>query len=133
MGCFPRALRFWTALLLVSWWCGVHAAPALAGLAPSRTSGTTGIVSVRDADLLSVRRALEHKVVAQKLRDYGLTAEQAEARLASLPDAELHQLASATRGLPTGGDGVGTLIGILIVVLLVILILKLLNKEIIVR
>ncbi len=133
MGCFPRPLRFWTALLLVSWLCGVHAAPALAGLAPSRTSGVTGIASVRDADLLSVRRAIEHKVVAQKLRDYGISTEQADLRLASLSDAELHQLASATRGLPTGGDGVGALIGILIVILLVIVILKLLNKEIIVR
>ena len=113
MGCFPRMLRFWTALLLVSWLCCIHAAPALAGLAPSRTSGVTGIASVRDGDLLSVRRALEHKVVAQKLHDYGVSPEQAEARLASLSDGELHQLASATRGLPTGGDGVGALIGII--------------------
>lgn len=133
MGCFPRTLRFWTALLLVGWWCCVHTAPAFAGLAPSRTSGVTGISSVRDADLLSVRRALEHKVVAQKLRDYGLTPEQAELRLASLPDAELHQLASATQGLPTGGDGAGALISILIIILLIIVILKLLNKEIVVR
>jgi len=133
MRCFPRPLRFWTALLLVSWLGATHAAPALAGLAPSRTSGTTTIGSVRDADLLSVQRALEHKVVARKLRDYGVSPEQAELRLASLSDAELHQLASATRGLPTGGDGIGALIGILIVVLLVIVILKLLNKEIIVR
>lgn len=133
MGCFPRALRFWTALLLVCGWCCLHAAPVLAGLAPSRTSGETSITSVRDADLLTVRRALEHKVVAQKLRDYGLTAEEAELRLAGLPDAELHQLATATRGLPTGGDGAGALISVLIIILLVILILKLLNKEIIVR
>jgi uncharacterized protein DUF6627 len=133
MGCFPRPLRFWTALLLVSWWCCVHAAPAFAGLAASRTSGVTGIASVRDGDLLSVRRALEHKVVAQKLRDYGVSPEQAELRLASLSDSELHQLASATRGLPTGGDGAGALISILIIILLVIIILKLLNKEIVVR
>jgi hypothetical protein len=133
MGCFPRPLRFWIALSLVAWWCGIHAAPALAGLAPSRTSGTTGIATVRDADLLSMQRVLEHKVVAQKLRDYGVTPEQAELRLASLSDVELHRLASASRGLPTGGDGLGTLIGILIVVLLVIVILKLMNKEIIVR
>ena len=133
MGCFPRPLRFWTALLLVSWWCCVHAAPALAGLAPSRTSGVTAIASVRDADLLSVQRVLEHKVVAQKLKDYGVSPEQAELRLASLSDGELHQLASASRGLPTGGDGAGALISILIIILLVIVILKLLNKEVIVR
>lgn len=133
MGCFPRRLRFWTALLLAGWWTGIHAAPAFAGLAPSQSSGLTAITSVRDADLLSVQRALEHRVVAQKLADYGITPKEAELRVASLSDDELHELATATRGLPTGGDGVGTLIGVLIVVLLVIIILKLLNKEIIVR
>ena len=133
MGSFPRTLRFWTALLLATWWCCIHAAPAFAGLAPSRTSGETSIASVRDADLLSVRRALEHKVVAQKLKDYGVGPEQVDLRLASLSDAELHQLASATQGLPTGGDGVGAVIGILIIILLVIIILKLLNKEIVIR
>jgi hypothetical protein len=133
MRCFPRRLRFWTALLMLGYLSVAHAAPALAGLAPSRTSGTTAIASVRDADLLAVQRALEHKVVAQKLRDYGVTTEQVQVRLASLSDQDLHQLASATKGLPSGGDGVGALIGVLIVILLVILILKLLNKEIVVR
>jgi hypothetical protein len=130
---FPRPLRSWTAMLLLLYWGGVHAAPAFAGLAPSRVSGLTSVTSVRDADLIAVQRALEHKIVAQKLRDYGVAPAEIQHRLASLSDAELHQLASATRGLPTGGDGVGTLIGILIIILLVIIILKLLNKEIIVK
>ena len=133
MGSFPRALRFWTALVMVIYWCGMHSTPALAGLAPSRPSGTTAVTSVRDADWIAVQRALEHKMVAQKLRDYGVSPEQARMRLASLSDAELHQLASATKGLPTGGDGLGTLIAILIVIILVIVILKLLNKEIVIR
>ncbi|HKQ56891.1 MAG TPA: PA2779 family protein [Candidatus Eisenbacteria bacterium] len=130
---FPRRLRFWTALLLVTYLGAAHAAPALAGLAPSRTSGLTEVRSVRDADLIAVQRALEHKVVVQKLRDYGVAPEEARLRVASLSDAELHQLASATKGLPSGGDGTSALIGILIVILLVIVILKLLNKEIVVR
>ena len=133
MGCFPRALRFWTALALVVYWCGIQSAPALAGLAPSRASGVTAVGSVRDADWITVQRALEHKIVAQKLRDYGVSPDQARVRLASLSDAELHQLASATNGLPTGGDGLGTLIAILIVIILVIVILKLMNKEIVIR
>ncbi len=133
MSGFPRSLRYGTALVMLVYWCGVHAAPALAGLAPSRTSGVTGIASVRAADLVAAQRALEHRVVAQKLRDYGLTPEQASLRLANLSDADLHQLAAASRGLPSGGDGLGTLIGILIVILLVIVILKLMNKEIVIR
>jgi len=133
MACFPRPLRFWTALLLTTYWCGVHVSPALAGLAPSRTSGLTQVASVRDADLIAVQRVLEHEVVAQKLRDYGVSPEQARLRVASLSDAELHQLASATKGLPTGGDGVGALISVLIIILLIIVILKLLNREIVIR
>jgi len=133
MRCFPRPLRFCTALVLLVYWCGVHAAPAFAGLAPSRTSGVTAISSARDADMIAVQRMLEHKVVVQKLRDYGVTVEQARLRASNLSDAELHQLASASKGLPSGGDGTGAIIGILIIIILVIVILKLMNKEIVVR
>ena len=133
MTTFPRRLRFWTALLLVTWLGAIHVAPAAAGLAPSRASGVTAIASERSADLLLVQRALENRLVAQKLRDYGVAPADVQARLASMSDHDVHTLASATKGLPSGGDGTGTLIGLLLVVLLIILIIKLLNKEIIVR
>jgi len=123
----------WAAWILAVWWSLLNAAPALAGLAPSQVSGVTAIESVRGADLLVVQRALEHRIVAQKLRDYGVAPEDVSARLANMSDEDLHTLASATKGLPSGGDGLGALISILIIVLLVILILKLLNKEIVVR
>jgi hypothetical protein len=133
MTSFPRWLRFWTAVLVVLWWSGLQAAPAAAALTPSRVSGVTAIASSRDADLLQVQRALENRIVAQKLRDYGMSPEDAQLKLASMSDQDLHTLADATRGLPSGGDATGALIGILIVILLVILILKLLNKEVVVR
>jgi hypothetical protein len=133
MQSFPRSLRFWTALVMLTWWSAIHVAPAAAGLAPSRISGVTAITSSRDADLLAVQRAMEHKLVAQKLRDYGVTPEDAQIRLASLSDEDLHTLASATAGLPSGSDDLGTLVTILLIVLLVILILKLLNRQIVVR
>jgi anti-sigma factor RsiW len=133
MRSFPRTLRFWTALLLACWWSLLHLAPAAAALAPSRLSGQTAIVSARDADLLVVQRALEHKLVVQKLRDYGVSSQEAQLKVASLSDQDLHTLASASKGLPSGGDALGALIAVLIVVLLVIVILKLLNKDIIVK
>lgn len=133
MRCVSRRFRFPIVLLLVGCCLAIQVASASAGLAPSRPTGETQVQSVRDADLIAVRRALEHKVVAQKLQDYGLSPEEAQARVARLSDEELHQLATATRGLPSGGDGVGALIGVLIVVLLVIVIIKLLNKEIVIR
>ncbi len=131
---FPRPLRFWTALLLLFYWTTLQVTPAAAGLVPSQTSGTTTIASSRDADLIVVQRALEHRLVAQKLRDYGVKPEDVKVRLASMSDQDLHTLASASKGLPSGGDdAVGLLIGVLLIVLLVILILKLLNKQVIVR
>lgn len=133
MRLFRGSLRFWTALFALTWLFSLDTAPAFAGLAPSRASGTTAIASPRDADLITVQRALEHKVVAQKLRDYGVAPDEVRARLASLPDEDLHLLASHTKGLPSGGDALGTLIGILIVVILVIVILKLLNKEVVIK
>jgi uncharacterized protein DUF6627 len=133
MSCFPRLLRFATALLLLFLYAGVHVVPAAAALAPSRVSGMTQIVSTRDGDLLVVQRVLENKVVAQKLRDYGVQPEEVRTRLASMSDDEIHQIATASAGIPSGSDGLGALIAILIIILLVIIILKILNKDIIIK
>lgn len=134
MKSFPRTLRFWTTLLTMLSMSALNFCPAMAGLAPSRSSGQTTIASARDADMLVAQRALENKVVAQKLRDYGVAAEDAQLRLASMSDKDLHTLASASKGLPSGGDGAtGAVIGVLVIVILVIVILKLTHKEVIVR
>ena len=131
---FRGSLGFWTALISAVWLLSLEAAPALAGLAPSRVSGATAIASARDADLIAVQRALEHKIVAQKLRDYGVTPDDVKARLATTSDQDLHMLASYSKGLPSGGDdAIGTLIGLLIIVVLILLILKLLNKKVVIK
>jgi hypothetical protein len=133
MTLFQGFTRRCTALLLVLCMSGLAAQPAFAGLAPSRVSGTTSITSARDADMLSAQRGLENKVVAQKLLDYGVTAADAQAKLADMSDKDLHTLASATKGLPSGGDATGGLIGLLVVVILVIVILRMTNHDVIVR
>ena len=133
MKMFPRKLRFWTALVVVLYMGALDIAPAAAGLAPSSVSGSTSIASAHDADLLVAQRALENKVVAQKLRDYGVSPADAQLRLASMSDRDLHTLASASKGLPSGGDATGAIIGVLIVVILVIVVLKLMNRQIVVK
>ena len=133
MKIFPSRLRFWTALIVVLCMGVLDFGPATAGLAPSRTSGATTIASTRDADMLVAQRTLENKIVAQKLRDYGVKAADAQLKLASMSDQDLHTLATASKGLPSGGDGTGTVIGILVVVILVIVILKLTRHEVIVK
>ena len=133
MTTFPKALRCWTAVLAILCMSSLNISPALAGLAPSTRSGATTVTSARDADLLVAQRALENKVVAQKLRDYGVSPDQAQLRLASMSDQDLHRLASVSKGLPSGGDATGAIIGVLIVVILVIVILKLMNRQVVVR
>jgi hypothetical protein len=134
MRLFPKAVRTFTAVFLIAYSCILHVAPAAAGLAASRVSGITAIASTRDADMISVGRALENKVVAQKLLDYGVRADEVQLRLASMSDQDLHTLASTSRGLPSGGDGTtGAIIGILVVVILVIVVLRLMNRQVVVR
>jgi hypothetical protein len=133
MNLIPRSFRLWLAALVIVSMSAIEVAPAFAGLASSQTSGATSIGSVRDADMLMAQRALENKVVAQKLHDYGLTPAESQARLAAMSDQDLHTLASASKGLPSGGDGTGAVIGILVVVILVIVILRLTNHDVVVR
>jgi hypothetical protein len=130
---FPRGLRFWTAAVVAVYSFCLQALPAAAGLAPSRTTGTTAIVSARDGDLVVVQHLLENRVVVQKLRDYGVSPSEAQLRVASMSDQDLHTLASASKGLPSGGDALGVVISLLVIALLVIVIMKLMNKEIIVK
>ena len=128
-----RPVRFWTAAVLILTMSALDFAPAAAGLTASRPSGATAITSTRDADMVLAQRALENKVVGQKLRDYGVAPADAQARLASMSDADLHTLASAAKGLPSGSDATGAIIGVLVVVILVIVVLRLMNREVVVR
>ena len=133
MRMFPKQLRMWTAIAVVACLGALDIAPAAAGLTASRTSGTTTIASSRDADMIVAQRALENKVVAQKLMDYGVATGDVQMKLANMSDKDLHTLATASSGLPSGGDGTGAIIGVLVVVILVIVILRLMNREVVVR
>lgn len=130
---FPGTLSFFTAILVIACMTVIQVGPVAAGLAPSRTSGTTAIGSIRDADMVLATRALENKVVAQKLQDYGVVPADAQARLASMSDRDLHTLATASKGLPSGGDASGGIIAALVVVVLVIVVIRLLHHDVVVR
>ncbi len=101
-----------------------------ASLIESRIS-TGEQISERAEKIESVRKALEHKVVAQRLADYGLTQEEVMARMNTLDDKQLHQLASLSDEV--GGGAVGFVIGALLIVLLVVVILKVMDKRVVVQ
>ena len=131
---YQWALRFRIVWVVIAAFAIFSSAPPplQAALISSQLSDGQ-IVSERDTDLDTVRQALEHQLVAQRLADYGFSKEEVQFKLQSLSDAQLHQLASVADDLAAGADGLGIVVTVLVIVLLVILILKLSNKEIIIR
>lgn len=102
-----------------------------ASLVESRLSNGE-ILSQRNIEMNKVRQALETEVVAQRLADFGLSQEEVAAKLPTLSDEQLHQLAGLSDSLAEGGV-LGAVIAVLLIVLLVVVILKLVDKEIIIR
>lgn len=131
---YQWALRFRIVWVVIAAFAIFSSAPPplQAALISSQLSDGQ-IVSERSTDLDTVRQALEHQLVAQRLADYGFSKEEVQLKLQSLSDAQLHQLASVADDLAAGADGLGIVVTVLVIVLLVILILKLSNKEIIIR
>lgn len=117
--------------ILVAYFClALIPSNAEAFLAQSRlSSGQT--ISERAAHIASIQKALEHKVVTQRLADYGLTAQEVSAKLGSLSDEQLHQLASLSDDV--GGGVLGVIIAVLLIILLVVVILKVSDKRIVIH
>jgi hypothetical protein len=103
---------------------------AEAGVIASRLGDGAG----HSEDLAKVQTFLENKIVVQKLVDYGVSPEEAMAKVRAMSPQDLHRLASLTDRAAAGADsGIGILIGLAILVILIIVIIKLLNKEVIIR
>jgi ABC-type uncharacterized transport system permease subunit len=125
----------WFVVLAVAMagWMGVLGAlrgAAEAGVIASVVPGEGN----RAEDLSKVQSFLENKVVVQKLIDYGVSPEEAKAKVEAMSSRELHRLASLTDRVAAGADdALGWIIAILIIIILVIVILKLSNKEVVIR
>jgi hypothetical protein len=105
---------------------GVAEAGLIVSRLPEANSGSE--------DLAKVRSFLENRIVVQKLIDYGVSPEEAKAKVEAMSAPDLHRLASLTDRVAAGTDsGIGVLIGIAVLVILVILIIKLMNKEVVIR
>jgi predicted PurR-regulated permease PerM len=106
--------------------------PAMAAMIPSQGSQqATGQEMQKEID--KIQRALESKLVQEKLKDYGLTADEVSAKLSSMTPAQIHTLAQASDDVLAGGDGLGAVIAVLVILILIIIILKLLHHDIIIK
>jgi hypothetical protein len=96
---------------------------------PNQTTG-----SARQADMASIQKTLESSIVKQRLMDYGLSSEEAMARMNKLSDEQVHQFAARLDSLQAGADdGVDALVVLLLVAIIVILFLELTGHHVIVR
>ena len=99
-------------------------------LAPVTPAGLVSDASRTD-DLQRVQRALENKLVQQRLADYGLTPEEINARLTRLSDAQLHNMAAQIDALMPGGDaGLGIVVALLVIAILAVILIYLLDHRI---
>src|SRR5262245_5456273 len=93
------------------------AQPVRASIVPAEMSAVGPQTQInRQEDLRVVQKALENKMISQRLKDMGLTEEEIQQRLSKMSDQEVHQLASQMQALTPGGDGTGIIVGVLVIV-----------------
>ncbi len=96
----------------------ISIAPRLdAGMAPSSIIAISQFE--RDADIEKIQRALEGKVVKDRLEKLGFTTDEINTRLDKLSDQQIHQLANQLDDLRVGGQ-TEVIIVILVILLAVI-------------
>ena len=115
-------------------------AMAVIGMAPKVQAGFShsepiGVPSAeRSSDLQKVQKFLEVKKVGERLKDYGFSPDQIQARLQDLNDQQLHELALKIDDWKIGGEsGLGFIIAVLLVIILIIVILQLTGHRIVIK
>ncbi len=129
----PLAIYLAVALLAITTFAGPAGAMFVPAVTQEDSAGAAAVSAERDADLARIQTALESKIVQQKLMDYGLSPEESMARVNTLSDEQISQLAIHSDSLQAGGDGGSLVVGLLIVALLVVLLVYLLEGRIVIR
>ena len=88
------------------------------------SSGESQTELMRDQDMQTIKKALENKVITQRLQDLGFSDQEIQDRMDQLSDQEVHNLATQIDSVSQGGI-LGVIIAVLVIVLLVVVILKL--------
>jgi hypothetical protein len=86
---------------------------------------TASILHQHSNDLArqKVQQFMERQDVTRQFQAWGVDADEARARVASLNDQEINMLASKINEMPAGGDGLGVLLAIAVVAFVVLIIL----------
>jgi hypothetical protein len=109
------------------------------GIAPKAEAGfsPSEIISLsrtdRAADMETIQKAIEIKMVKERLQKLGFTQEEINNRLSQLSDQQIHKVAVQLDQLKVGGDGLGIVIAILIIAILVVVLIMLTGHRVIVK
>ena len=87
----------------------------------------------RHFDLQKIQKALESKMVMERLRALGFSPDEIRVKLDQLDDKQVHQMAQKIDQLNVGGDGGEVVIAILLIAILVVLIIYLLGHKIVIK
>ena len=121
---YNSALAKHTSILLVLLFSLISLVPRVeAAFIPSSDSRTD---LVRSQDIQTIKKALENKIVKQRLQDLGFSEKEIQERLNQLSDEEVHSLAMQIDSVSQGGI-LGVIIAVLLIVVLVLVILKLID------
>lgn len=89
--------------------------------------------SDQQSDIQKIQKVLEVKMVVERLKAFGFTQDEIQARLNQLNDQQIHQMAQKLDGLNVGGDGAGVVIAILLIAILVVLIIYLSGHRVFIK
>jgi hypothetical protein len=80
-----------------------------------------------DLSRKSINTFLDRSEVQNYLVAWGVSPEEAKARIDSLTDEEIENIASRLNRLPAGGDGLGTIVGAALLIFIILLITDILG------
>lgn len=124
---FAKPLVIYLAVALIA--ASAVAGPAEAMYLPLGPGSALDAPSVdRNVEMATIQKTLETEVIRQRLEDLGLSSGEVLAKLSTLTDEQVHQLASRIDAVQAGGRGgsidASTLIIILLLVLLILILVE---------
>jgi hypothetical protein len=99
----------------------------------SPSEGLSLLQSDRQSDIQKIQKVLEVKMVAERLKAFGFTQDEIQAKLNQLNDQQIHQMAQKLDELNVGGDGGEVVIAILLIAILVVLIIYLSGHRVVIK
>lgn len=125
---FAKPLAIYLAVALIAASAFVVPAEAMY-LSPGPGPAAAAPSADRKAEVAAIQKTLETEVIRQRLEDLGLSSGEVLAKLGTLDDEQVHQLASQIDAVQAGGRGGSIDATTLIIILLIVVVILLLVEN----